>query len=472
MGRETSIDALLSEIGTWDLELSEVLQRYHSELISVVPDAPYLIEQYSFGSKVFDKGRPQRADKSTSFGQDYLHGINVPFGIILKGSAEITETLFGETSQIGHPQAVLKPGEFVGLFEFTDKRTSLTPITIPDWTITAGSAGLKCPFDNTVDQFGAHLQRHFPGEVNFPKIQHKSFIEQILTIDSLRDGLRDWNLEVLYFSNQWFLPLDDHELLDNPRHEQLRHAAHELYRFLLERAWKAMARLRPASSNISQFFQPHGEVTRPKLHNIQMYIQFFSALYDLFSTRRPMFVPSCRNGVGGPLGFICENVLNGYRQSKAHFLLRPDYLSPENPIGFFPIDMLSTALVKSSEGYDHALRNALDAIGDAAHKESKSGGRSVLGVYDRMIPAMRIRVPRPGGRKRESGNGGPATVTYSLTRKDDGGVKFTKIEEHGAFYAPDAVRTENPGDAFFKTCLRLEHCDTQSSADVQGCASV
>lgn len=450
---EGQLESLLAKICSFDRQVGEAFQRYRQVLAKRVSRPRYVVESYPFGELMFDEGKPTRARSSQEPSQPgpFLF----PLGIIIKGYVEITDYVYGAGAPRRAPQAVLRPGNFIGLFEFMDWITDGEASGVPDWTITAGSASICCAFNTNNDAFAKHLRRQFGSqEVNEHTIKNaNSFLKQLLEVQSIRDVFDQWTTEIMYFGSDWFQPLHEDDVDD-----LIRSAGLDLIRILGERAWRASARTRPSASSIAPFFfggrlNGSARFTRPEQHERQRAIHVFTSLYDLYSSRRPMFIPETRDGAWGPIGDICTAVLKGYKNDEHPFVLRPEYLvdAAPSPVAFMPVENIGSDLVEGGGAHERALMNVLNAIDAAARHDEQTDGRSILSEFGRMVEALSVRLPagKEGGQSR-----GTSVITRDVLRNAHKGVRLAAMEE-GAFFAPYEIKLDKPGAEFFKTCIRF-----------------
>ena len=446
------LEPLLIKICSLDRQLGEAIERYHAALVKRSPAPGYVVESYPFGQPMFVEGKPVGVSTSHDLLSSRWDGSAFPLGIIVNGYAETTDYIFGAGSPRLAPHAVLKPGSFIWLFEFMDRITEGKISGVPDWTITAGTASLCCAFNTSNDAFAKHLRRRFrPQEVNEHAIKNEdSLLQQLMHVEDLKKRFSQWTTDVMYFRDDWFSPL-----LENDVGDPIRSTGLDLIRILGQRAWQASSRIRPSSSSIAPFFfggRANGgtKFTRPELHERQRAIHIFTSLYDLYSSRRPMFVPERRNGPWGPIGEICET-LQGYDEHP--FVLRPEYLSDALPdsVAFMPVENVAPDLVESGGAHERAVMNALNAIDAAARLDEKTEGRSILTKFGNMIEALSVRLPagKEGGRTRSA-----SVVARDIVRNPQKGVRYSVMEE-GVFFAPYDIKLERPGAEFFKTCIRF-----------------
>jgi hypothetical protein len=451
---QSHLEPLLVKIRSLDRQLGEAIERYHAALVKRLPRPGYAVESYPFGQPMFVEGKPSGGSTSHALwpSQWTEGGTAFPLGIIVNGYAEITDYIFGAGSPRLAPHAILKPGSFIGLFEFMDRITEGEISGVPDWTITAGTASLCCAFNTSNDAFAKHLRRRFRSqEVNEHAIKNEdSLLQQLMHVEDIKKRFSEWTTDVMYFGDDWFNPL-----LENDVGDPIRSAGLDLIRILSQRAWYASSRIRPSASSIAPFFfggRANGgtKFTRPELHERQRAIHIFTSLYDLYSSRRPMFVPERRNGPWGPIGEICET-LQGYDEDP--FVLRPEYLTDALPdsVAFMPVENVAPDLVESGGAHERAVMNALNAIDAAARLDEKTEGRSILTEFGNMIEALSVRLPagKEGGRTRSA-----SVITRDVIRNPQKGVRYSVMEE-GVFFAPYDIKLERPGAEFFKTCIRF-----------------
>jgi hypothetical protein len=450
---QPKLEPLLLQICKLDRPLGEAIQRYHDALVKRLPKPGYAVESYPFGQPMFVEGKPSGDSTPHDLLPSRSGGFAFPLGIIVNGYAEITDYIFGAGSPRLAPHAILKPGSFIGLFEFMDRITEGKISGVPDWTITAGTASLCCAFNTSNDAFANHLRRRFrPQEVNEHAIRNEeSLLRQLMHVEDIKKQFSQWTTDVMYFGDDWFNPL-----LENDVADPIRSTGLDLIRILSQRAWRASSRIRPSASSIAPFFfggRANGGIkfARPELHERQRAIHIFISLYDLYSSRRPMFVPETRDGPWGPIGEIC-GTLRGYKRDEVPFVLRPEYLSEvPNSVAFMPVENVARDLVESGGAHERAVMKALNVIDAAARLDEKTEGRSILSEFGNMIEALSVRLPagKEGGRTRST-----SVVTRDVLRNPQKGVRYSAMEE-GVFFAPYDIKLERPGAEFFKTCIRF-----------------
>jgi hypothetical protein len=451
---ELPLEPLLEKLCSLDRELGDALRRYRGALIARVPPPGCLLETYPFGQSMFLEGRPTSGRLSQELLSPQSATLSFPFGIILKGYAEITDYVFGAGAPRLAPHAILKPGNFIGIFELLDWITDGQARGVPDWTITAGAASICCAVNTSNDAFARHLRRRFGLEINEHAIKTSDcFLEQLLDVPSIKNEFSEWTTDVLYFGIDWFKPL-----LDDDVDDRTRSAGRELVRILSERAWRAASKIRPSASSIAPFFfggRANGgaKFTRPELHERQRALHIFTSLYDLYSGRRPMFVPERQDGPWGPMGKICATVLKGYNNDEFPFVLRPEYITDARPsaVAYVPVENIASDLVESGGAHERALMNALNVIDAATRLDEQTEGRSILSEFGNLIKTLSIRMPAG---KENGGTRGASVIIRDVLRNPGKGVKFVPMEE-GGFFEPYDVKLEKPGAEFFKTCIRF-----------------
>jgi hypothetical protein len=440
IGRIRELDRDLDD----GLHLGDALERYRSALRMQVPNLFCVIDTYPFGQRMFDAGKPLRSKSSEKFEAPLHQESGFPLGIILNGYAEVTAYVYGAGVPRAASQAVLKPGGFIGSFEFMDWLAGVEPKGIPDWMITAGAASIRCAFSTNNNSFVKHLVRLFPDQrINGHAIRTTSpFLEQMKIIEPIQNYFEKFRTDVMYFGNNWFQPVQDDDAI--------RAARSVLMEVIGRRTWRASARIMPPASRAAEFFFRSasggiGKFTRPEQHERLRAINVFNSLYDLYSGRRPVFVPERRNGEWGPTQEIC-NALRGYNDDENPVILRPDYLSGEHPVGFMPVESIGSDLVEGGGAHESALMNSLHTIDQAANAAAREG-RSILEEYDKIIRALSVRLP---AEKKDQTMG---VKTCDVRRNPRGSVILAPMQE-AQFFGPD-ISLSRPGAEFFKTCIRL-----------------
>jgi hypothetical protein len=452
---QSDLESLLEKICDLDRPLGEAIQLYHEALGRRVPKPCYVVESYLFGQPMFVEGKPTNGRGFQDLLPSRFGAFAFPLGIIVKGYAEIADYVFGAGAPRLAPHAILKPGNFIGLFEFMDWITRSNPSGVPDWTITAGAASIRCAFGTNNDAFAKHLRRQFRSqEVNEHTIKSEVFLlKQLMGVQGIKSHFSEWTTDVMYFGDDWFRPL-----LESDINDPLRAPGFELIRILGQRAWRASSRIRPSASSIAPFFfggRANGltRYSRPELHERQRAIHVFASLYDLYTGRRPMFVPERENGPWGPVGNICAKILKGYKNNEYPFVLRPEYLTEARPssVAFMPVEDIGSDLVESGGAHERALMNVLNVIDAASRLDEQTEGRSILSEFENMVKGLSVRLPagKEGGQSSRT-----SVITRDVIRNEHRGISLVPMRE-GEFFAPYDIKLEKPGSEFFKTCIRF-----------------
>jgi len=142
----------------------------------------YVVESYPFGFPMFVEGKPPTSKLSQELSPSRFGTSAFPLGFIINGYVEVTDYIFGAGAPRRAPYAILKPGDFVGIFEFTDWVTRGKLGSIPDWTITAGTASIFCAFNTSNDAFARHLRRRF-GPPGNKRTRHKELYILLCSAD-------------------------------------------------------------------------------------------------------------------------------------------------------------------------------------------------------------------------------------------------------------------------------------------------
>jgi hypothetical protein len=430
--------------------LADALDDYCSALTARGLRPLCVVDSYPFGQLIFNEGIPLRSNPSEEFEPALLQESEFPLGIIIKGYAEVTAYGHGAGTPRPVSQAILKPGDFIGAFEFMDFRAGVRPKPIPDWMMTAGSASIRCAFRTDNDSFVKHVVRRFQSQRRNSHLirEASTFLDQMKNIEPINKLFNKCRTDILYFGRDWFsLSLQDYE------DDIIRTARSKLNEIICLQAWRSSARLMPSASRAAAaFFKGNsggiGDFTQPERHERQRGITIFNSLYDMFFGRRPMFIPERNNGGWGPIKEICD-LLHGYNDDDKPFILRPDYLSDKDPIGFMPLESIGSDLVEGGGAREVALTKTLNTIYRAA---KGTGERNILKEYGNIIRALSARLPAE--KKSGQTTGAVTCVTW-----DERYISPKEISED-QFFKESGISLRRPGAEFFKTCIRLNRAPT------------
>jgi hypothetical protein len=326
--------------------------------------------------------------------------------------------------------------------------------------VTAG-VSIRCAFSTTEnDVFAKYLVRKYRGANRNAIRTASSFSEQMKKIEHIQNCFEKHETEVIYFGSNWFQA--GQEDADN-----ILSARAKLMDLIGRQTWRASARIRPTVNRAAEFFFKSGasegrKFTRPDQHERSRAINIFNSLYDLFSGRRPMFIPERKSGPWGPIEEICE-ALRGYDDDDKPFVLRPDYLhesthlkpdclcEPTRRIGFMPAESIGSDLVEGGGSHKSALERSLHTIDQAAKaaKVAALEGGSILDEFEKIILALSVRLPAE-----RRGDDAEGFTAYNVRREPNGEVRLKPIQKV-EFFKESEISLRSPGAEFFRTCICL-----------------
>ncbi len=181
------------------------------------------VERYPYGSSILELGVAFAAN-GKPLPQDFLIDRQTPFGVILNDHVcEVTEWGWGNLGYRPMPQALLKKGDQIGLFELQSYLAEFTATQFSDWSITSGARvvetplrlNLDTPYDNLrksqkfqslsdawndARSIGRRIQK--AGEKEHPFVPKFEFFKNIAKTGQF--GLKKWFVEIVFFSRGWF----------------------------------------------------------------------------------------------------------------------------------------------------------------------------------------------------------------------------------------------------------------------------
>lgn len=220
---------------------------------------------------------------------------NLPLGIIIKNSCEVNL----DESLLGITDAILDPGEFLGLFELADEITRVQNPPRPIWNIRAGVCSINAIPNLATQQNRSRLARKcglYVGDLG--SSEAGSLFDQLKRLPPFYEIANNWRVRIIYFSRSWFDLLQD----DTPGPTK------NLNDDLVRRAWRNVARVRDKDPRFLQQKLRHaiapvyGEVADAAG-------LFFKMAKDVLDGRQPFYVPLTSNTKSGPFGDIAEQIL-------------------------------------------------------------------------------------------------------------------------------------------------------------------
>jgi hypothetical protein len=96
-----------------------------------------MIAEYRYGARIIEDGWPY-LPAELPFPDHFVTSERLPLGLIMENSCESTEYAATTDTNVPIAEAILGPGEFIGLFEAVDVLTRVPSPSPPNWNIYAG----------------------------------------------------------------------------------------------------------------------------------------------------------------------------------------------------------------------------------------------------------------------------------------------------------------------------------------------
>jgi len=342
------------------------------------------IAEYRYADKVIDDSHPLWPDR-TEIPPEYVCNGTLPVGIILSNCCEVSDFIFiGERlEQVS--QALLFPGDGIGLFELADYLTGVPRPPEPHWHITAGATSTYVLPNLTTTESRKKIRAQLGEDVDPLKLKEAtSFTAQIMGMklfESIRQG---WHVRILYFSAPWF-----ERMRHNPGRLGLKAEA-----VFTRRAWKAYARIRMQRSNL--LGEALNEVAKGgnQIHLAQSAVPLLTSLEDILAARRPCFVPVDADTPVGPFGAISSHVIAKMFDGPPCILI-PTYLSEDTKIGFVKLDHATPALLSSgaTSGARDKIVGIIRMLRAAAQRRARSDKEYGLKSYVDLLSHLMFQSP-------------------------------------------------------------------------------
>ena len=323
---------------------------YQEQPASNRSNLKFLAVEYGYGERIIDRGKLQFPHDSGNLIGEFTSNDTLPLGIITRNACEVTSYISAGEGQIDVADALLMPGEFLGLFETIDRLAKLAKPPTPLWNVNSGASTIYSAIDLTTRQSRKRL-RQFTDETISQLPRNSSLIDQLKQVDIFDDIARSWYTRVIYFSNDWLRALFSGK--DSA-------AANAAAREFTLRAWHNMARIR--DKDPSAFQQCLAETARRNgkyFGHAEEAGIFLKRVNDVIWQRHPFYVGKSENDATGPFGEISEHIL-GQIDSEMKWAFAPSYCTSNTSVGFAKLDHLMPGIFArrgSARGYvDELMR--------------------------------------------------------------------------------------------------------------------
>lgn len=474
-------DGALERLSEIDPLLSASIEAAHAfyKMQKRIPggdESPFLA-RYEYGEDIFDAGdlrfpRNEAAQIGTYRTKERVFSI----GVVMDGVCEVQPQLNRYPS--GHrvaniPEALLRRGEMLGIFEFLDEFSGKPFLSKPDWTITSGSVLTRSPDKLNTAKVKKLLQRNVPSIDFGQESRAGSILRRIVNkdIDELGGKFAEnWHTSILFLPKDFIHWLLEADLRDT--HEGIDY----LLLVLFSKGWLNKGRtdtdfgrevLRVIQdSERSRFNAANGNAryrSSSEEKNQQVAAARLAAyIMEALSRTRPVFFATATNDEYGPF-------LEGSRIfescARSPFLLRPGYLPSvsdeegENDTAFVPLADIDPDYFNSSGGKNPMrvkLTNVCKII-RAAMSFEPDVGDNPLSINRAAFENSLFRVPTDMASKKDA-ESEACVLRISSSLEDEVAIVEESEEKffEGALEAIGSIE-DRPGDRaqFFRSCLRL-----------------
>jgi hypothetical protein len=461
MARRESLLVHIDALNAVDRELSEALQAFHDALDDDAQAGLFVQRvQYPFLARIMLNGQ-SRGPTDDGLGEDYAVAQGLPFGVILNNTCEVLDTVIGGRGAT-MPQAILGPGNSIGLFELIDLLAGEKRPRRPDWTIVAGSENLftACPVDR--HDFVERLRRSSTDWFDKGLYERQSGVaDKVRLVSSVVESIQNWFVEVLYFNRAWFEKIAQvtADLPNIDTHDRLRATTRNLLHILYTRAWRSIASLRSSSFAMYNAFVPPDEPLPPNTVILATQaFQFFSLLVDVLGARRPSFIVDREDSDAGPYGTLCSKFLQVGGVERDLFFMRPAYLSPQQSVAFVPLETYLPRIFNGRVANREILEQLFDQIRNAYQRAIKKEqfARLPISRAPEILECLTFRTPMVGGVKIKKGK--RANTCFRVKLHANFKISYPTISEQ-EFLSPQLQDLTATNAEFFRTCMRVQYTD-------------
>ncbi len=422
---------------------------YLDQFYASVPDdrrsqLSVAVVEYPYGEKIINDGWPYWPGE-TEVPPEFIIAQGLPLGFILENACEVLEYSVGPVGVTQVSQAILNPGEAIGLFEMTDALTDMPQPRAPDWHITAGATSIHALPNLGTQQNMNRLEKALDEHIDHLSFRESPYlIDQLKSLRAMESIRKSWRVRVAYFSKAWFDELILRQYETGP--------VSMLVRILLRQAWKSTARVRTYQSNL--LYERLRVAVRggSRNHMAAAAASLLTGAENVLAGRRPCYVPMRMDGLAGPFGAISREIIGAV--TPENWILAPAYLEGGSTVGYLKLEHAAPPIMDSgsAKGMKDKVIEMISILRSAAQKEANSKRtRLEIDVYLRMLERMMFQTPST---RAGAADNGPSVHQFVLDEKLIS-VKTIPMTLKD-FYTPLFSTLPNERCAFFRNSIRLE----------------
>ena len=391
--------------------------------------------EYTYGESVIHEGKAVLPELD-AFPKEFIVARNLPLGIIIKNSCEVNL----DESLLGITDAILDPGEFLGLFELADEITNTPNPPRPIWNIRAGVCSINAIPNLATQQIRAKFTRKFGIYVGDLGSNDNALFEQLNRLPPFHEIAKNWRVRIIYFSRSWF----DLMLANTPG------PIRDLSNDLVRRAWRNQARVRnkdprPLQKKLRFAASNYGETADAAG-------LLFKMLKDVLDSRQPFYVPMTVNTKSGPFGDIAEQILGVVTSQNC--VLCPAYMAKGARIGYLRLEQLAPAILAARAAGGGIKDRVLEMMNVLTLADQKERRDKVLnGEIASYVELLNhITFQSPGIGSGMSGRPSVYMISFDQRTSSVSPIEFP-LED---FYSPHFSTPPNERCAFFRSSVRID----------------
>jgi hypothetical protein len=410
------------------------------------------VTEYGYGEKLSTDGWPFWPG-STEIKEHYLINEKFPLGVITKNACEVSEYTGRKTTQSMAPEAILVPGDFLGLFETVDYLTRVPNPPIPKWNISAGACSIYALKKLGTQQNTVKLERALRQHLSIADAS--DLLTQLRSLNVFKKACQHWRVRVVWFSKAWVETLRVHYSTGE---------ANRLIEHITRRAWKNLARIRdkdpvPLQKALREATHAKGK----RLEVVELAGTLVKRANDVLLGRQPCYVPVKINNELGPFANICDLILSHI--TTENWILCPQYLTGEHNAGYMKLDHVVPTLfdTRNGRGIKSKIIDMMGILASAGRNRIREK-RYEEEIFSRMASLNKILFQTPDAAgfsgSRESKPSIYKMILESTAKAED------VSKEH--FYKPPFNVMPSERCAFFRSSMRIERLQDHEPSSSDG----
>ncbi len=330
-------------------------------------------------------------------------------------------------------EAILYPGDFIGLFEVADEITRVPNPPPSRWSIRSGVCNIHAIPNLTTQQNKAKLARKFGlyiGDIG----SENTLFDQLLRLPPFHNIAKSWRSRILYFSRSWL------DLLQPNTPGILKNLSDNLVR----QAWRNSALVRDKDPRRLQQKLRHAAANHNETADAAGL--FFKTVEDVLDSRQPFYVPLNGNSLSGPFGDISDQILSVATDQNS--VLCPTYMAANARIGYLKLEQLvpSGLGARMIGGIKSRVLDMMNVLMLAHTKEPREAEDGEIASYVKLLNNLTFQSPGVGG--------SPSIYMMRFDQRTSSVLaqEFPILD----FYGPHFSTPPNERCAFFRSSVQID----------------